>query len=144
MGKKANEYSESLRKIKSQLLVTTLQHKKDHLAFKAVKNSHRQLNWEDRSELMIDEEVWSYIVKRLKYDPKLVFCHPKVLVENPFTSFYYRGLCGLSIKAAKDYFGAVDSLESVSSRTKLGDGKAKIVAQTYNAFICSIVKNSTG
>lgn len=143
MDKRSNEYTESLRKIKSQLLVTTLQHKKDLLAFKAVKNCHDQLDWRHRSELMIDEGVWNYIANKLKYDPKLVFCHPQVLIENPFTSFYYRGLCGLSIKAAKDYFGAVDSLESESTRTKLGDGKAKIMAQTYNAFICSIVKNST-
>lgn len=64
-------------------------------------------------------------------------------MDNPLTSFYYRGLAGLSIKAAKDYFGAVENLESGSTRTKLGIGKAKIMAQTYNTFICSIIKNST-
>lgn len=143
MGKKSNDYTETLRKIKSQLLVSTLQRKKDHLAFRAVKSIRQRLDWEQRSDLMVDEEVWKYIVTKLACDPKLVFCHPSVLIENPLTSFYYRGLSGLSIKAAKDYFGAVENLESESTRTKLGTGKAKIIAQTYNTFICSIIKNST-
>jgi hypothetical protein len=143
MAKKSNEYTDALRRIKSQLLVSTLQRKKDQLAFRAVKSMRKHLKWEERSDLMIDDDVWKYVVNDLRCDPKLVFCHPHALMENPLTSFYYRGLAGLSIKAAKDYFGAVENLESGSTRTKLGIGKAKIMAQTYNTFICSIIKNST-
>ena len=143
MAKKSNEYTDALRRIKSQLLVSTLQRKKDQLAFRAVKSVRQHLNWQQRSDLMVNDEVWNYVVKDLDCDPKLVFCHPVVLMENPLTSFYYRGLAGLSIKAAKDYFGAVENLESGSTRTKLGIGKAKIMAQTYNTFICSIIRNST-
>jgi hypothetical protein len=65
------------------------------------------------------------------------------LIQNPFTSFYYRGLSGLSIKAAKDYFGSIENLENPATKVRLGDGKARIMAQTYNTFVCSIIKNST-
>lgn len=143
MAKQKNDYTDSLRRIKSQLLVSTLQRKKDVVAFNLVKKSKADPDWNPRTKLFIDEEAWAYIVKDLGYNPKHVFCHPDVLVENPVTSFYYRGLCGLSIKAAKDYFGAIENLENGSGRTKLGDGKALIMAQTYNAFLCSIIKNST-
>jgi len=143
MAKKSNEYTDTLRKIKAQLLVSTLQRKKDELALKAVKSVRHKLDWKEESDLMIDIEVWKYVVEDLRYDPKLVFCHPVVLMENPLTSFYYRGLSGLSIKAAKDYFGTIENLESGSSRTKLGIGKAKFMAQIYNTFVCSIIKNST-
>jgi len=142
MAKKPNDYTDNLRKIKSQLIVSTLQRKKDVLAFKAVRRIRTKVTWDSREDLMIDEEAWDYIVRKQKYDPKFVFCHPEILTENPFTSFYYRGLCGLSIKAAKDYFGAIENIESGNNRTTLGTGKAKIMAQTYNTFTCSIIKNS--
>lgn len=143
MAKKKNEYTDSLRRLKSQLLVSTLQRKKDVVAFQAVANSKAELDWNGRSQLMIDEDVWKYVVKQLKYEPRQVFCHPDVLIENPITSFYYRGLCGLSIKAAKDYLGAIEGHESGTGRTQLGTAKAILMAQTYNTFLCSIVKNST-
>lgn len=143
MAKQKNDYTDSLRRIKSQLLVSTLQRKKDVVAFRAIKKSKLYLDWDTRGNLMIDDEVWTYVVKDLHYDPKHVFCHPDLLIENPTTSFYYRGLCGLSIKAAKDYFGAIENLESGSGRTKLGVGKALTMAQTYNTFLCSIIKNTT-
>jgi len=143
MGKQKSEYTDSLRRIKSQLLASTLQRRKDIVAFTVVKKA-KDVKWDSRGQLMIDEDVWRYVVNQMKYEPKHVFCHPDVLVENPVTSFYYRGLCGLSIKAAKDYLGAIESLESGSSRTKLGSGKALVMSQTYNTFLCSIIKNSTG
>lgn len=143
MGKQKNEYTDSLRRIKSQLLVSTLQRKKDIGAFNAVKAIRVALNWDSRGQLMIDEKVWKYIVNQLKYEPRFVFCHPDILIRNPITSFYYRGLAGLSIKAAKDYVGSIENLEKGSSRTKLGSGKALLMAQTYNTFLCSIIKNST-
>jgi hypothetical protein len=143
MAKQKNEYTDSLRRIKSQLLVSTLQRKKDVAVFNVVKKIKLELNWDLRSQLMIDEDVWKYVVKERLYEPKHVFCHPDVLIKKPVASFYYRGLCGLSIKAAKDYLGTIENLESGSSRTKLGTGKALLMAQTYNTFLCSIIKNST-
>jgi hypothetical protein len=89
MPKKSNEYTDSLRRIKSQLLVSALQRKKDQLALRAVKSSRRHLNWEERADLMVDDDVWKYVVEDLRCDPKLVFCHPHTLMDNPLASFYY-------------------------------------------------------
>jgi hypothetical protein len=90
---------------------------------------------------MIDEDAWHYAVQVKGYDPKFVFCHPEILLNKPMTSLYYRGLCALSLKAAKDYFGAVESIEK-GHRARLDPGKALKMARTYNTFICSIIKNS--
>lgn len=84
------------------------------------------------------------VVSKRGYDPKLVFCHPDLLLWDPSTSLYYRGLCGLSIKAAKDYFGSIERLEQGVSTARLDSKKAVRMAQVYNTFICPIVKNSTG
>ncbi len=83
------------------------------------------------------------MVSSQKYEPKLVFCHPDIIKYNPATSLYYRGICGLSLKAVRDYFGTVDSLEAGNPRARLSDDKALKMARTYNTFICSIIKNST-
>lgn len=92
---------------------------------------------------MIDKEVWDYVVKEKHYDPKIVFCHPDILQHNPITSLYYRGVSGLSIKAARAYFGAVEGLEKGKKKSRLNKDKALKMAQTYNTFISSIIKNST-
>jgi hypothetical protein len=55
----------------------------------------------------------------------------------------HRGLCGLSLKAARQYVGNVEVLERGSARTRLDKAKALKMARTYNAFICSIIRNST-
>ncbi len=143
MAKAGNEYTDDLRKLKSQLLASTLKEKRDVAAFNAVKKTKAQIDWDSRSDLMIDEDVWKHIVKRLGYDPKEVFCHPKVLIEHPATALYYRGLAGLSIKAARDYVGAIENLESGSAKARLSESKALAMARTYNTFVCSIIKNTT-
>ncbi len=94
-------------------------------------------------ELMIDKDVWKYAVEERGFDPKLVFCHPDILLNAPITSLYYRGLCGLSLKIAKSYFGAIENLESGNPRARIDKEKAMKMATTYNTYICSIIKNST-
>jgi len=138
-----HNYVDKLRFIKSLLIVTSLQKRDDLKAVKLIKSFSRKLIWEPLSELMIDPKVWRYAVNIKGYDPKLVFCHPEVLLDRPTTSLYYRGLCGLSIKAVKDYFGAVENLEKGSLRAILSQEKAFRMARTYNMFICSIINNST-
>ncbi len=91
---------------------------------------------------MVEEKIWDYAVNQKDYDPKSVFCHPDLLMEIPTASLYYRGLCGLSLKAARDYFGAVENLEKGNKRARISEDKALKMAQTYNTFICSIIKNS--
>jgi hypothetical protein len=138
----SSEYTEELRLIKSLLIVTSLQKKTDLKAIKIIKDFPGKLIWKPLNNLLIDLEVWRYVVKKQKYDPKLVFCHPDILLYKPITSLYYRGLCGLSLKAVRDYFGAVDSLEAGNPRARISKKKALKMACTYNTFVCSIIKNS--
>ena len=134
-------YTDDLRIIKSLLIVTSLQKRKDLKAIETIRKFSMPLSWKPLQELMIDADVWKYAAKK-GYDPKEVFCHPDVLINDPTTSLYYRGLCGLSVKAAKSYFGTIESLEEGGSRG-LNVEKAQRMARIYNYFICSIIKNST-
>lgn len=95
------------------------------------------------ASLGIDGQVWKYVVEQKEYDPKFVFCHPDVLMKVPAASLYYRGLCGLSMKIARSYFGAIENLESGNRRARINRAKAIKMATTYNTFVCSIIKNST-
>lgn len=138
-----DNYSDNLRKVKSLLIVTSLQKRNDIKAFNLVQSVNIELTWESLSNLMIDQDTWEYVVNNKKYDPKLVFCHPEVIKNKVGCTLYYRGLTGLSIKAAKEYIGSIENLEKGSDRAKLNDDKALKMARVYNTFICSIIKGST-
>lgn len=138
-----DKYSDNLRKVKSLLIVTSLQKKRDIKAFELLSSIGLDLEWNPLSNLMIDNDAWDYVTQERKYDPKLVFCHPDVLIEKPATSLYFRGLTGLSIKAAKDYIGSIESLEHGNARARLDETKALKMARVYNTFICSIIKGSS-
>jgi len=138
-----NTYTEKLRLVKSLLIVTSLQKRKDLKAINLIQEYGKELHWKPLEHLLIEQQIWKYAVENKDYDPKFVFCHPNILLSHPTTSLYYRGLCGLSIKAAKDYFGSVENLEAGNPRARIDNDKALKMARTYNAFICSIVKNST-
>lgn len=140
---KVTSYSDELRLIRSLLIVTSLQKRHDLKATEKIQKLKDSLDWEPLSDLMIDAEVWRYAVRDKGFDPRLVFCHPDVLLKIPVSSLYYRGLCGLSMKIAKSYFGAIENLESGNPRARIDRRKAWKMATTYNTFICSIIKNST-
>lgn len=138
-----NKYTENLRKVKSLLIVTSLQKKADLKVFEALNNLEISLDWHPLSNLMIEDEIWEYVMDEKKYDSKLVFCHPEVLKALPISSLYYRGINGLSMKAAKDYFGAIENLEKGNKNVRISDKKALKMARIYNTFICSIIKGSS-
>lgn len=136
-----NDYTDELRLFKSLLIVTSLQERIDKKVLAIIENYKKELQW-NLTDLLIAPEVWQYINNN-NYDPKLVFCHPQLLLDHPNTSLYYRGLSGLSIKAAKDYFGAIENLEKNNPKARLSEEKALKMARVYNTFISSIIKNST-
>lgn len=138
-----DNYSDNLRKVKSLLIATSLQKREDIKASKFIEEFSDDLEWQPLANLMIDADVWNYVTTTRNYNPKLVFCHPKILMAHPITSLYYRCLCGLSIKSAEAYFGAIKNLERGNTKIKLKSDKAVQMARTYNFFICSIIKGST-
>lgn len=137
-----SEYNHNLTLMRSLLIVTALQKGEDLKAIQHIRRYKGKLTWEPLSELMIDEEVWQYATRKQNYDARLVFCHPSILLYRPATSVYYRALCGLSLKTARSYFGGVESLEAENPRARLDEQKARKMAQVYNTFICSVIKNS--
>lgn len=102
------------------------------------------MQWEPLCELSIDPKVWEYLVTKQNYDPKLIFCHPEVILNNPSTILYYRGLCGLSLKSAKDYVGSIESLEEGNPKARINLEKAKTISKTFNNFICIIINKLNG
>ncbi|MGI0013543.1 MAG: XcyI family restriction endonuclease [Nitrososphaera sp.] len=139
----SNQYTERLRLVKSLLIVTSLQKRSDLNAVQLIRAFTGELKWKPLNKLLIDPQVWDYAVQTRHYDPKLVFCHPDILLSAPPTSLYYRCLSGLSLKAVRDYFGSVESLEAGTSRGRLNAEKALKMARTYNTYVCSIIRNST-
>ncbi|MGH9436951.1 MAG: XcyI family restriction endonuclease, partial [Terriglobia bacterium] len=137
------EYTQELNLMRSLLIVTALQKREDDRAIRYIREYKSKLAWKPLVELMIDEEVWAYATERQRYDPRLVFSHPDILMSRPSTSLYYRALCGLSLKAVRSYFGSVESLEAGGPQARLTEPKARKMARVYNTFICSIIKNST-
>jgi hypothetical protein len=122
---RTNEYAEHLRRVRSLLIVTSLQKRADLKCVRRIKAFRKKLTWEPLEHLLIDRGVWEY-VSRKRYDPKLVFCHPSILEQEPTASLYYRGVCGLSLKAAKDYFGSVEGLEAGRASARLSDRKSVV------------------
>jgi len=132
------DYATNLRKLKSVLIYEALQERNDQNAFSYIENFSRELDW--NLDLSITDEAWEKI-KTKNIEPRYVFCHPDILIYNPKTSLYYRGLCNLSLKSAKDYFGAVENLELGNKRARFNREKALKMAQTYNEFISFIIRN---
>ncbi len=135
------DYADDLRRIRSLQLVATLQKRPDIKARELIEGFTDNLVWEPLEALLIEPSVWSHVVAH--FDPKLVLCHPDLLVRYPMTSLYYRGACGLSLKAAKSYFGSVENLEAGNPGARIDSAKALKMARTYNAMVCSIIKNSS-
>jgi hypothetical protein len=135
------DYIEDLRLTKSLLISSSLQKRLDVAARRLIEKHSGPLVFKPLQRLMIERKAWEH-VRQLGIKPQLVFCHPDILIAHPVTSLYYRGMAGLSIKAAKDYFGAVEALETGRNRTPLVMEKAVKMASTYNMFISSIIVNS--
>jgi hypothetical protein len=138
----ARKYAEQLRLTKSLLIASSLQKRMDEQARRMIEEYGETLDFTPLVDYLIEEKAWRHVTA-LGLEPQLVFSHPALLQASPLTSLYYRGMAGLSIKACKDYFGAVERIESVVVGAKIPADKALKMARTYNLFISSIILNST-
>ena len=129
-----SDYVDELVLMKSLLIVTSLQKRRDVRAAKAVARYEDDLDWTRYGDLMIDDAVWKYAVEKKRYKPQTVFCHPDLLAALPETSLYYRGLCGISLKAAKKFCSGVDKMETGRLRNPLDSDKALRTARAYNTW----------
>lgn len=135
-----HNYEDAIRLMRAILLSSTLAQKSDVIIRRKLEGL-KDLDWSNPSEFSIDLTAWNY-VKKKGYPPQLVFCHPTVLLCFRESSLYYRGLSGLSQKAAKTYIGAIENLELGKPGARLDFSKAITMAKTYNRFISSIINNT--
>ncbi len=133
------DYITEQRKVRAILIVSTLKEAQDQLAIDLIKAFNKRIKWNYRKQIGIDEEAWTYVTRTLRAIPKFVFCHPDLLQHHPRTSLYYRGLSGLSLKATRDYAGAVDGLEQSSKSRAVTASRARQIAKAYNQFISAII-----
>lgn len=139
MAEKPDDYVTELRKVRAILIASKLKEAPDQVTLDIITKSKKKLDWTNRKKIGIDEEAWAYATKTLGADPKFVFCHPDILQDDPQTSLYYRGLSTLSLKAARDYAGAVDALERGGKSRGLTAERAEQIASAYNKFISGVV-----
>ncbi len=137
------DYPDKLRRFRSLMIVEALQKRDDLKAVQRVKSFRAMIAWDNLEELMIDSRVWDYAVRKMRYQPTHVFCHPQTLIQHPETSLYYRGLCALSLKDAKGLVGSVDRLEAGNLSKAISPDRALKIARVYNTYICSVILKST-
>ena len=96
-------------------------------------------------DYLISQSAWEH-VHSLGLDPTQVFCHPDMLVEEPFTSLYYRGISGLSLKEVQEQTLPVGTWErgpeTRSRKPRVFVEAARQVSGLYNSFISSIIENT--
>jgi hypothetical protein len=68
----AGDYREHLRRVRSLLIVSSLQKRADLKATRLIREFPNALLWEPLSDLSIDPDIWEYASNLQGYDPKLV------------------------------------------------------------------------
>lgn len=93
--------------------------------------------WDSLEELGISNSSWEYITSRgIPYAQ--VFCHPKVITDNPRLIVYYRLLAVLPQKGVQRLAFGVKNLEEGKGR-KLSLARAQRLCQILNTYISSLI-----
>lgn len=142
-----SDYRRSLSEFHSQSLTSGLQRRLDVQARRAVASLCSRFGFGQPTEIyLISQDAWEH-VRNLRLNPVSVFCHPGMLVEEPFVSLYYRGICGLSLKEVQNQAGSVDNWEIAPDnrrrKPRATIAMARKVAGLYNSVISSIIENTT-
>ncbi|MCY3692775.1 MAG: hypothetical protein OXI54_07960 [Chloroflexota bacterium] len=105
------DYRTFTRELRSQDLTRSLQRRLDVRAREAVASLVDGFGFTAPIEdYLISQSAWEH-VHSLGLGPAQVFCHPDMLVEEPFISLYYRGVSGLSLKEVQEQARAVSAWE---------------------------------
>lgn len=143
----SSDYRRFTRELRSQDLTRTLQRRLDLRARQVVADLGSQYSFADSVEsYLISRGAWEH-VRNLGLNPASVFCHPDMLVEEPFASLYYRGMNGLSRKEVQEQVRSVDTWEREPEarrrKPRVASEAAQQIAGLYNSFISSIIENTT-
>ena len=143
----SSDYRQALSRLRSQNLTASLQRRLDTQARLAVASLGSRFGFDQPAEnYLISQDAWDH-VRKLGLNPTSVFCHPAMLVEEPFVSLYYRGIGGLSLKEVQNQARSVVNWEvapDYRQRTpRVAMDAARQVAGLYNSIISSIIENTT-
>ena len=142
-----DDYRRFTRQLRSQDLARTLQRRLDVQVRQTVERLASSYEFAEPVEsFLISQGAWEHI-QSLNLDPASVFCHPDMLVEEPFVSLYYRGISGLSLKEVQSQARTVISWEreptTSNRKPRVSPDAARQVSGLYNSFISSIIENTT-
>ena len=138
-----DDYRRFTRQLRSQDLNRALQRRLDLQVRRIVENLAGNYEFAELIEdFLISRGAWEHI-QNLTLNPASVFCHPDMLIEEPFVSLYYRGISGLSLKEVQNQARTVTSWERAPSsrnrKPQVSADAARQVAALYNSFISSII-----
>lgn len=142
----SSDYRRLLSQLRSQNLTASLQRRPDMQARLAVASRASRFGFTRPVEAyLISQGAWEHI-RNLRLNPASVFCHPDMLVEEPFVSLYYRGISGLSFKEVQNQARAVVNWEIPPDerrrKARVRPEAARQVAGLYNSVISSIIENT--
>ena len=134
------------RKIRSEELTRRLQERLDlHVRSLVASLGSRFVFDQPIEHYLISRRAWDHVYG-LRLNPVSVFCHPNMLVEEPFVSLYYRGLCGLSQVEVANQVCSVQTWErdphTRHRKARVDPGRALAVACLYNGIMCSVIENT--
>ena len=143
----SSDYRRLLSQLRSQNLTGRLQRRLDVQARSLVVSLDGRFDFEEPIEAyLISQGAWDY-VRNLQLNPISVFCHPDMLIDEPFVSLYYRGISGLSLKEVQNQARSVDNWETAPHerrrKARVTTEAAGQVAGLYNSVISSIIENTT-
>ena len=143
----SSDYRRLLSQLRSQNLTGRLQRRLDVQARSLVASLDSRCDFEEPiAAYLISQGAWDH-VRNLQLNPLSVFCHPDMLIDEPFVSLYYRGISGLSLKEVQNQARSVDNWETVPHerrrKARLTTEAAGQVAGLYNSVISSIIENTT-
>lgn len=132
-----NSLSDALIKsyiARAKLFYSILQKKKPGRLFERVEEcASGNVSW-DFPQSGISGEAFS-IVKDMKLNPALVFCHPRILAECPDILEYYRNLAAISQKGLSQ----IMSGRLPKSTHKTNDLRFRVISNVLNEIISSII-----
>ena len=145
--KMTNEYRRANSQLRSLGLTKSLQRKLDIQARQIVDRLSSQFEITGSYEnYVILEGAWEHILS-LMVNPLSVFCHPDMLIEEPFVSLYYRGISGMSLKEVANQARPVTTWERPPDERRrkpsVSEEAARQVSGLYNSVISSIIENTT-
>ncbi|MEA5572276.1 XcyI family restriction endonuclease [Calothrix sp. UHCC 0171] len=101
-------------------------------------------DWTDRLNWCVGEDAYNYINQHSDLDLIQVFCHPRLIREQPQLIAYYRNIAALSQKAVTNLVGInVKRFEAdKESRYSLTEDTASTLSQLFNEHISLIIDSS--